>query len=95
MSDYWKNWPSDKVLGSVKYVCNFEIFHLEPKNIKFFLQMFSDETFHPETASTNMTYGSFHPGRELTAIELEFFSFALKPINLWIYFQNFCNFVCM
>ena len=31
------------------------------------------ETFHPETASTNMTYRSFHPGRTLTAIEFDFF----------------------
>ena len=23
------------------------------------------------------------------------FCFAVKPIYLWIYFQNFCNFVCM
>ena len=37
-----------------------------------FLQMFSDETFHPETASTNMTYGSFHQERESTAIEFDF-----------------------
>ena len=24
-----------------------------------------------------------------------FCCFAVKPIHLWIYFQNFCNFVCM
>ena len=34
--------------------------------------MFSDETFHPETATTNMTYGSFHQERESTAIEFDF-----------------------
>ena len=56
--------------------------------------MFSDETFHPETASTNMTYGSFHQERESSAIELDF-CFAMKPIHLLIYFQNVCNFVCM
>ena len=31
-------------------------------------------------------YGRFHPGREVTAIELENFWLALKPINMWIYF---------
>ena len=38
-------------------------------------------------------YGKCHPGRELTAIELENFWFALKPINMWIYFKNSCPFV--
>ena len=37
---------------------------------------------------SNMTldslYGRFHPGRELTAIELDNFWFSLKPINMWI-----------
>ena len=32
------------------------------------------------------TYGRFHPERELTAIELENFWFALKSINMCIYF---------
>ena len=54
------------------------------------------EIFHPETDFTNMTYRSFHPGRTLTAIELDFFDFfKVKPLNLWIYFQNFYNFACM
>ena len=35
--------------------------------------MLSDETLYPETASTNMTYGSFHQGRESIDIELDFF----------------------
>ena len=39
------------------------------------------------------TYGEFHPGRELTAIELENFWFAVKPISMWIYFKDFCTFV--
>jgi hypothetical protein len=40
------------------------------------LQTFSDETCHPETASTNMTYaGSFQQERESTAIEFDFFLF--------------------
>ena len=73
MSDNWKNWHSDKVLGSVKYIWNVEIFNLEPKKISAFLQMLYDKTFHLETASTNMTYGSFHQGRESTGIELDFF----------------------
>ena len=30
-------------------------------------------------------YGRLHPGRELTAIELEIFGFAVKPIKLRIY----------
>ena len=38
-------------------------------------------------------YGEFHPGRELTAIELENFWFAVKPISMWIYFKDFCTFV--
>ena len=38
-------------------------------------------------------YGRFHPGWELTAIELENFWFALKPINMWIDFTNSCPFV--
>ena len=41
------------------------------------------------------TYGEFHPGRELTAIELENFWFAVKPISMWIYFKGFCTFVYM
>ena len=80
MSDYGKNWPSHKVLGSVKY-----IFNLEQKKLSDFLQMFSDKTFYPETASTNMTYGSFHQGRESTGIELDFL-LVMKPIHLCIYF---------
>ena len=43
----------------------------------------------------NIPYGRFHPGRELTAIELENFWFALKPINMGIYFKNSCPFVCV
>ena len=31
ISDYWKNWPSDKVLGPVKYILNVEIFNIKPK----------------------------------------------------------------
>ena len=38
-------------------------------------------------------YGKFHPGRELTAIEMENFWFAVKPISVWIYLQDFCAFV--
>ena len=38
-------------------------------------------------------YGEFHPGRELTAIEMENFWFAVKPISVWIYFKDFCAFV--
>ena len=56
--------------------------------------MFYDETFRPETAFTNMTYGSFHQEQESTAIEFDFFCFAM-PIHLLIYFQNLCNFMCM
>ena len=41
----------------------------------------------------NAIYGEFHPGRELTAIELENFWFAVKPISVWIYFEDFCAFV--
>ena len=37
--------------------------------------MFFDETFHTETASTYMTYGSFHQGRESAGIELDFLLF--------------------
>ena len=32
-------------------------------------------------------YGEFHPGRELTAIELEKVWFAVKPISMWIFFK--------
>ena len=66
-----KNWPSYRVLGSVQYIWNVEIFSMEPKK-KVFLHMLYDKTFHLETASTNMTYGSFYQGRELTAIEFNF-----------------------
>ena len=60
------------------------------------MQTFSDETFLPETASTSMTYaGSFQQERESTAIEFDFFCFAMKRIHLLIYFQNLCNFVGM
>ena len=92
-----KIWSSYKVLGSVKYFWNIDISHLEPKlKIKcLFCNFFSDKTFHPETASKNITYRSFHPGWALTAIELDFFCFAVKPVNLWIYFQNFFKFVCV
>ena len=48
--------------------------------------MFSDETFHPETASKNMTYVSFHEGRESTAVEFDFFLFcneAYTFVNLF------------
>ena len=38
-------------------------------------------------------YGRFHPGRELTAIELENFWFAVKPIKFWINLKNLCTFV--
>jgi hypothetical protein len=69
---------------------------MEPNKIRCFLQTFSDETFLPETASTSMTYaGSFQQEQESTAIELDFFCFAMKRIHLLIYFQNLCNFVCM
>ena len=33
-----------------------------------------------------VVYGEFHPGRELTAFEMDFFGFAVHPIYLWIYF---------
>ena len=42
---------------------------------------------------SSFSYGGFHPGRELTAIELENFWFAVKPISMWIYFKDFCTFV--
>ena len=54
-----------------------------------------------ETIDTHLSqmpqipYGRFHPGRELTATKFEFFSFAVKPINLCIFFQNCFNFVCV
>ena len=56
--------------------------------------MFFDETFHPEIASTKMTYRSFHQGRDLTAIELDFLfcSEALKFVDLSL---NFYNFACI
>ena len=38
-------------------------------------------------------YGEFHPGRELTAIEMENFWLSVKPISVWIYLQDFCAFV--
>ena len=38
-------------------------------------------------------YGEFHPGRELTAIEMENFWFAVKPISVLIYLKDFCAFV--
>ena len=75
MSDYLKNWPSHKGLGSVKYIWNVKIFNLEPKKLSVFFLLFSDKTFHPETASKNMTYGSFHQGRESTGIVLDFLLF--------------------
>ena len=43
--------------------------------------------------SVDSAYGKFHPGRELTAIEMENFWFAVKPVRLWIYFKDFCAFV--
>ena len=40
-----------------------------------------------------LLYGEFHPGRELTAIEVENFWLAVKPISVWINLQDFCAFV--
>ena len=56
MSDYWKNWPSVKVKDFVKKMS--ELLRSptwNQKNLCFFLQMFCDVTFHPNTISTNMT----------------------------------------
>ena len=40
-----------------------------------------------------VVYGKFHQVRELTAIELDFCCcFAVQPINLWIFPQNFYYF---
>ena len=64
-----------KFWGSVKYIWNVEIFNLEQKKLNVFLLMFSDETFHPETASTNMTFESFHQGQQSTGIKLDFLLF--------------------
>ena len=41
----------------------------------------------------DLVYGDFHQGRELTAIEMENFWFAVKPISVWIYFKDLCAFV--
>ena len=60
--------------------------------------MFSDKTFHPEPASKNMTYGSFHQGWESTTIEFDFFLFCneaytfvdlfSKLLQLWLHFNE-------
>ena len=47
------------------------------------------------TRKVDSSYGRFHPRGELTVIELENFWFALKPIDMWIYFQNVPVFSCM
>ena len=39
--------------------------------------------------------GAFTQGGNWLLFNWSSFCFALKPINLWIYFQNFCNFTCM
>ena len=45
------------------------------------------------TYKATLTYGRFHPGRELTAIELDNLWFAVKPIKLWIYLKTFFTFL--
>ena len=47
------------------------------------------------TSLLEQTYGRLHRGREMTPIELEFFSFALKPLNWWINFQTLRNLFCV
>ena len=47
----------------------------------------------PQYKHLKSAYGEFHPGRELTAIEMENFWFAVKPIHVWIYFKDFCALV--
>ena len=41
------------------------------------------------------SYGRFHRGRELTLLNQFLFCFAVKPLNWRIYFQTFCNLVCV
>ena len=47
------------------------------------------------TDSNNRIYGRFHRGREMTTSEMEYLFFAVKTPNEWIYFQMFCNFLCV
>ena len=53
------NWPSVEVLTFIKDVRNVEISNLKPKKKFFFKANFFDETFHPETAFTNMTFTTY------------------------------------
>ena len=57
------------------------------------LKHFVPNQYRINSAYVFSSYGEFHPGRELTAIEMENFLFAVKPISVWIYLQDFCAFV--
>ena len=40
-------------------------------------------------------YGRFHQGRKINPFELEWFCFAVKPLNWWIKCQTFWNLLCV
>ena len=97
MSDYWKNWLSHNVLGSVKYIWNVEIFNLEPHKICFcFLRKcILTKRFVRRLLPQTGHMGVFTKGGNQLVLNYIFCCSAMKPLHSWIYFQNFCNFVFM
>ena len=83
-------------MGSVKYIWNVKIFNLKPKKICFFFcNCFQTKHLSGHCFNKHDIW-EFLSRAGINWYWIRLFScFAVKPIHLWIYFWNFCNFVCM